>query len=690
MNAIIRVSRRIAALILALLLLAIGQSIAAQGTSKKVALVIGNSSYQKIARLPNPANDASDMATALGKLGFEIIKVVDGTQAQMDDAVESFRIKLAGAEAGLFYYAGHGVQSQGANYLIPVDAAISAEYQLRSKALDSSMVLEAMSASGCPLNIVVLDACRDNPFAAVRSMSRGLSVMSTAPTGAIIIYATDPGKAAQDGSGRNGVFTEALLRHIAEPGIDVKAMFDRVGADVAKATGNAQNPWISSKFYGTYSLSGGGMPASASALSSTATAPAPAQRTQAPTLSVTRAYGSLSISVQAAGTLYLDGAAMGTVPVGGQAKLESIEVGDHSLEVRYVDGKTEPKRAAVRDGEVANVVFAYKPRVVPPLICVGYYQEGLMGNPIACYWRRDKRVDLAVPAGAWRSEARAVAIAGDMVLVAGQSKWFQCYWENNRIIELALPKESEGSIAYAVTVCNDTTYVGGAYEYFDMAKKKYFYVLCYWANGRRVDFPAQEGQVIPVRLQSFAVHENRVYMVANSKCWRDGQVVDLSVPQSAVIGGISALASSGGSLYILGTYNSTTKKTNTACYWENGQRTDLPVPENATYSSVSSIAFSGNQVYVLGRYLDDAKNYVDCYWRNGQLVKISKDAYPVPAGARCSISSITVLDDSICLIGKFSTDKVETACCWMDGMRTDYFALAGMSTYITGFEVLPK
>ena len=223
---------------------------------KKVALVIGNSNYEHVPHLRNPMNDAADMGTELGTLGFEVIEVIDGTESQMDEAVESFRVKLAGAEAGLFYYAGHGVQSQGANYLIPVDADINADYQLHAKTLDASMVIDAMNASGCPLNIVILDACRDNPFGSMRSMSRGLSVMRTALAGAIIVYATDPGKAALDGIGRNGVFTQALLHHLEDPGIDVKVMFDRVGAEVAKATGNEQNPWISSKFYGTYYLAG--------------------------------------------------------------------------------------------------------------------------------------------------------------------------------------------------------------------------------------------------------------------------------------------------------------------------------------------------------------------------------------------------------------------------------------------------
>jgi hypothetical protein len=228
----------------------------AQPAGKRVALVVGNGAYLKLGRLKNPANDAQDVGAALKKLGFDTEIVVDAGVGAMADAVERFAKRLSGADAGLFFYAGHGVQASGANFLVPTDADIQGEFQLRYKAIQADMVLDSMNASGCALNIVILDACRDNPFGSFRSATRGLAVTASAPTGAVIAYATDPGKTAADGSGRNGVFTEALLRHIATPGLDVKALFDRVGSDVATATKQVQTPWVSSKYYGTYYLAG--------------------------------------------------------------------------------------------------------------------------------------------------------------------------------------------------------------------------------------------------------------------------------------------------------------------------------------------------------------------------------------------------------------------------------------------------
>jgi formylglycine-generating enzyme required for sulfatase activity len=241
-------------LIASLLLLFVGGPAEAQ--ERRVALVVGNGAYQKLAPLRNPANDAEDTAAALTRLGFDVVKVVNGSYARMMDAVETFGRKLKGADAGLFYYAGHGVQSAGVNYLLPVDAEIAEEYQLRFKAPSADYVLEAMNAAGGRLNVVILDACRDNPFASFRSAGRGLAVVGNAPPGAVIVYATDPGKAAADGAGRNGIFTAAFLKHAATPGLDIKALFDRVGQDVARETNYAQTPWVSSKFYGSFYLAG--------------------------------------------------------------------------------------------------------------------------------------------------------------------------------------------------------------------------------------------------------------------------------------------------------------------------------------------------------------------------------------------------------------------------------------------------
>ena len=312
-------------------------SMAQAEEGRKVALVIGNSDYKYVPKLANPKNDADGMNAALQGLGFEVIKVIDGSNSELDEALVAFSKRLTGAKVGLFYYAGHGVQSQGANYLIPVDANITEDYQLRTKALDSSTVLDVMNFSGCSLNMVILDACRDNPWKSTgRSIagSRGLSVIGNAPQGAIIVYATDPGQVAQDGSGKNGTFTEALLKHIATPGIDVKAMFDRVGADVSKGTGGKQNPWISSKFYGSYYLK-------ADEASNAAKAPV-----QAP-------------SAKDSGT---QASSASTVPVAPAAFAELFVTADRSGAEVFVNGKKLGPAGAIYKGQPAGVEIELEAR----------------------------------------------------------------------------------------------------------------------------------------------------------------------------------------------------------------------------------------------------------------------------------------------------------------------------------------
>jgi TPR repeat protein len=228
-------------------------------TENKVALVIGNGSYRNVTVLNNPKNDALDIAVTLQELGFTVIPLIDGDYAAMDSAIVQFSDDLKGAEVGLFYYAGHGIQHNGFNYLLPIDVKIEAEFQIKQKAINVTYVLDAMESAGVPLNIVILDACRDNPLnKGGRSIggTRGLTVTEAAPQGTIIAYATDPGGIALDGEGTNGIFTAALLKHIITPGIDVKEMFDRVGSEVSLSTRSQQNPWVSSKFYGKFYFAG--------------------------------------------------------------------------------------------------------------------------------------------------------------------------------------------------------------------------------------------------------------------------------------------------------------------------------------------------------------------------------------------------------------------------------------------------
>jgi len=222
-------------------------------TPQKYALVIGNGVYRNISRLANPVNDANDMAAALQSMGFVVDKLIDASQDQIDSAVTRLknRLSVSTNSYGFFFYAGHGVQSNGENFLIPVDANIPGENYLRSRAVSMQVMLSELNDAGNELNMVVLDACRDNPFSWARSGSRGLSVIGNQPAKSIIVYATSAGQTAADGTGRNGLFTSQLLKNITTPGIDVSEIFRRTGADVISVSGGKQTPAVYSQFFGT-------------------------------------------------------------------------------------------------------------------------------------------------------------------------------------------------------------------------------------------------------------------------------------------------------------------------------------------------------------------------------------------------------------------------------------------------------
>jgi len=219
----------------------------------RIALVIGNGAY-KTAPLKNPTNDAQDMASALREMGFDVTLKVNVNHRDMEEAVRSFGVKLKQGGLGLFYYAGHGVQVAGENYLIPVDTKVDAEADVKFGALNAGMVLARMEDAGNGLNIVILDACRTNPFSrSFRTAEQGLARMD-APKGSIIAYATAPGRVAADsvGSGRNGVYTGFLLQHMRTPGLKVEEALKRVRADVVRVTVDKQVPWESSSLIGDF------------------------------------------------------------------------------------------------------------------------------------------------------------------------------------------------------------------------------------------------------------------------------------------------------------------------------------------------------------------------------------------------------------------------------------------------------
>lgn len=211
-------------------------------SSDKVALVIGNSQYEK-GPLINPANDSEDIANLLEKIGFDVKLLQDASLRKMAKAVDEFGSKLSKQGAGLFYYAGHGVQVKGVNYLIPIDAHIEQELQVEFEALDVFRVLRWMEESRNGVNIIILDACRNNPYErSFRSGSgRGLASIQ-ATEGTIIAYSTAPGKVAEDGNSRNSPFTEELLKYIQVPGLPIESILKQVRRSVREKTSEYQKP----------------------------------------------------------------------------------------------------------------------------------------------------------------------------------------------------------------------------------------------------------------------------------------------------------------------------------------------------------------------------------------------------------------------------------------------------------------
>ena len=227
----------------------------ATNTEKRVALVIGNGRYTSGAALKNSTNDARDMASSLRGLGFEVIEKRDVTQKEMNRAIIEFGNKLTPDTVALFYFAGHGMQVRGKNYLLPVDAQIGNESTVRAETVDVDTVLDQLGAS--PLNIVILDACRNNPFERkFRSTGGGLAQID-APKGTLIAYATAPGHTAADGDGKNGLYTQELLKAMQQPGLTVEQVFKRVRSGVTRASNDQQTPWESSSLTGEFYFKAG-------------------------------------------------------------------------------------------------------------------------------------------------------------------------------------------------------------------------------------------------------------------------------------------------------------------------------------------------------------------------------------------------------------------------------------------------
>jgi hypothetical protein len=231
---------------------------ALQGPEQRVALVIGNSNYQNAPQLQNPDNDAQSMAQFLNSAGFEVISAMDLTQNDMLRVVQDFSAKVASRgpnTVAMVYYAGHGVQLQGENYLVPVDAKVSNPTELVSNSVRLVDVMATLETIPSRMRIVILDACRNNPFPAINDAGRGLAIVD-APNGSIVGYSTAPGAEALDGAGGHSPYTQAFLQQAREPNVPIEQLFKRVRLDVNHTTDGAQTPWESSSLTSDFTFFG--------------------------------------------------------------------------------------------------------------------------------------------------------------------------------------------------------------------------------------------------------------------------------------------------------------------------------------------------------------------------------------------------------------------------------------------------
>lgn len=340
--------------IIILFFILISVSFSINSLEKRTALIIGNSNY-KAGFLKNPVNDAKLMSSTLKSLGFDVIIKLDiPDQNEMKKIIRKFGaiIKSKGGVA-LFYYAGHGIQIQSVNYLVPIKANINKEEDVEYECVQVDMIFSELQYAESKTNIVILDACRNNPFARSfrSSTDRGLAVISKSPSGTIIAFATAPGNIAIDGYGNNGLYTEELVKCMTIPNVDILKMFMQVRNNVAKRSNNQQVPWENSSLFNEFYF------VKKEGVDSTTTTVK--KETKKITIEEEVLYGSIQIEVLENGKLYIDNKFISNVTGGKKITLNNITVGNHDVEIRY-DDKTESKNVFVEKNKIIALSFSYR------------------------------------------------------------------------------------------------------------------------------------------------------------------------------------------------------------------------------------------------------------------------------------------------------------------------------------------
>ena len=319
-------------------------------SAARKALVIGNSDYSN-SPLRNPVNDARAMDKTLRDLGFQVTVGYDvKNYREMLRLIQDFGAGLKEGSVGLFYYAGHGVQYNGVNYLIPTQADIRRDQDIELEGVSLNRVLAEMEYAQNDLNIIILDACRNNPYASrLRSPMRGLAATTAKNIpGLLIAYATAPDDVAEDGTGSNGIYTEELLKNIKTPGLSLSQILMKTREGVISRTGGDQIPWDSSSLTKDFYFA-----------SATGNVPATLLPEEAQVQTVSN-YGSIIVSSSQDADVYLDGNPKGKVSPAADLKISNVTVGNHSLEARSSD-KSESKSMYVGKNQENVAHFAWTP-----------------------------------------------------------------------------------------------------------------------------------------------------------------------------------------------------------------------------------------------------------------------------------------------------------------------------------------
>lgn len=345
-------------LALSLFILLFAITVMAQTSEKRIALVIGNNNYLN-APLKNPVNDANLMESTLKSLGFTVIKKVNANRVEMAQAITEFWKNLGNYNVSLFFFAGHGVQVNGVNYIIPVDASLETQDMVSFEAISVNDVVGKFEEYPQNTNIVILDACRNNPFRSwARSEARGFKAMNPG-SGTIIAFATSEGSTAADGEGSNGLFTHNLVKHIKKP-VPIETVFKNTRVDVQKASGGNQSPQEWTKLTGDFYFARPTGNISQNIVDDNE----PEEVVFNPG-SVEIEYGSISIDTEIGGDLYIDGKKIGFVNANSKGnKLNKIQAGTHTLKI--AGSETWEKTITVSKDQTAFVITKNnKPKDLP-------------------------------------------------------------------------------------------------------------------------------------------------------------------------------------------------------------------------------------------------------------------------------------------------------------------------------------